>query len=181
MPPGTPWARLAPVTVALTRIARMIPRGIKAPGRSSVVLDVRPPGEIVRPNVNRSRRQKQHGADPEQRRMMDPSPVASRCRGFRRVPMMIFVQSRYLLVGRIRRDAGRPGIDIRTVLDNLASNHFYPDFFTEYAETEAGAQKRHRHGFGGLLPPSASCREHVPRIILALARGIPVAPLSLRQ
>src|ERR1700691_2192397 len=71
-----------------------------APCCSSVVLDVRPPGEIVRPNVNRSRRQKQHSADPEQRRMMDPSPVAPRCWGFWRVSTMIFVHSGYLLVGQ---------------------------------------------------------------------------------
>jgi hypothetical protein len=42
----------------------------------------RAPRQIVRQYIYHDRRQTQHDPDPEQRRMMDASPVAWRCRGF---------------------------------------------------------------------------------------------------
>jgi hypothetical protein len=42
----------------------------------------RTPRQIVRQYIYQDRRQTQHDPDPEQRRMMDASPVAWRCRGF---------------------------------------------------------------------------------------------------
>src|ERR1700676_3885373 len=38
----------------------------------------RPPREVIGPHIDRDGRQAQHDADPEQRRMMDASPIAWR-------------------------------------------------------------------------------------------------------
>jgi hypothetical protein len=46
-------------------------------GAASLLLDARAPREVFRPKVDRDRRQKQRGADPEQRRMMRAPPVES--------------------------------------------------------------------------------------------------------
>jgi hypothetical protein len=50
--------------------------------RLSASRQCRPPGEIVGHYVNRDRRQTQGDPDPENRRMMDTSPVARRRFGF---------------------------------------------------------------------------------------------------